>query len=403
GVLVEVASLLDDRLAGVEQPRLAGDLEADGALDGAEGVDVLRLGAGAERGARVLAQGDVDVGADVAALHPRLGDVQCPEDVAQGADVRGGDLGGAALRVRDRLGDDLDERDAGAVVVHLGVGRAVDAAGRAAHVGVLARVLLHMGAFDLDAHDLPVLELDVDPAVEGDGLVVLRGLEVLGEVRVEVLLAREAAGLGDGAVQRQADLDRVLDSLPVHHRQRAGQAQRGGGDRGVRLGGEDVRRTVEHLGLRAQLDVDLDAEHRVVAVDRLVVVDERGLGGHQAAPPASSGALASSGPPQASSSSASRAPPTRYRRSSARAGARNWIPAGRPSSARPEGSEMPGVPARLAGMVAMSFMYIAVGSSIFSPRRKATVGAVGEASTATLSKAAAKSRCTRVRTFWVLP
>src|SRR5699024_9026627 len=167
GVLVEVAGLLDDLLPGVEQARPAGDLVAHRALDGAGGVDVLRLGAGAERRLGVLAQGDVDVGADVAALHPRLGDVEGAEDVTQRAHVGGGDLGGAPLGVRDRPGDDLHQRDAGAVVVHLGVGRAVDAPGRAADVGVLPGVLLHVGALDLDAHDLPVLELHVDPAVEG--------------------------------------------------------------------------------------------------------------------------------------------------------------------------------------------------------------------------------------------
>src|SRR5699024_7333076 len=210
GVLVEVAGLLDHLLPRVEHARLAGDLVPHRPLDRAEGVDVLGLGAGAERGARILAQRDVDVGADVAALHPRLGDVQRAEDVAQGAHVRGGDLGGAPLRVRDRLGDDLDQRHAGAAVVDLGVGRAVDAPGRAADGGVLAGVLLHVGALDLHPDDLAVVQLDVDPPVEGDGLVVLRGLEVLGEVRVEVLLAREAAGLGDRAVQREADADRVL-------------------------------------------------------------------------------------------------------------------------------------------------------------------------------------------------
>src|SRR5690606_20167400 len=131
---------------------------------------------------------------------------------------------------------------------------------------------------------------------------------------------------------------------------------------------------VEHLGGGAELDVDLDAEDGVEAGDGLVVVDEvDGLdGAHHFAPcaiVASSGALASSGPPQVSSSSASRAPPTRYRRSSARIGARNWTPAGSPSSASPLGTEMPGVPARLAGMVAMSLRYMAIGSSTFSPRR----------------------------------
>ena len=80
------------------------------------------------------------------------------------------------------------------------------------------------------------------------------------------------------------------------------------------------------------------------------------------------------------------------------------MPTGRPSSgARPAGSEMPGTPARFAGIVAMSFRYIASGSSSFSPSLKAVVGAVGVASTSTFAKAWSKSRCTRVRTFWALP
>ena len=46
--------------------------------------------------------------------------------------------------------------------------------------------------------------------------------------------------------------------------------------------------------------------------------------------------------------------------------AKNWTPTGSPSSgAVPIGSEMPGMPARFAGMVAMSFRYMASGSSTF--------------------------------------
>src|SRR5699024_1029149 len=100
----------------------------------------------------------------VALLHTRLGDLQGPEDVPKGAHIGGGDLGGPPAGVRDRLGDDLDQRHPGAVVVDLGMGGAVDAPGGAADMGVLARVLLHMGPLDLDADHLAVLELDVDPA-----------------------------------------------------------------------------------------------------------------------------------------------------------------------------------------------------------------------------------------------
>ena len=77
---------------------------------------------------------------------------------------------------------------------------------------------------------------------------------------------------------------------------------------------------------------------------------------------------------------------------------------GRPSSgARPMGRVRPGIPARLAGIVVRSLRYIASGSSIFSPIGNAVVGADGETRTSTSSNAAAKSRCTRVRTFCALP
>ena len=58
------------------------------------------------------------------------------------------------------------------------------------------------------------------------------------------------------------------------------------------------------------------------------------------------------------------------------------MPTGRPSSsARPDGIEIPGTPARFAGMVVTSLRYICIGSSIFSPSLNAVVGAVGVAIT----------------------
>ena len=44
---------------------------------------------------------------------------------------------------------------------------------------------------------------DLDVAVLGDGLVVLRNLVALGQVGIEVVLAREDGRLVDAAVQRQ--------------------------------------------------------------------------------------------------------------------------------------------------------------------------------------------------------
>ena len=80
------------------------------------------------------------------------------------------------------------------------------------------------------------------------------------------------------------------------------------------------------------------------------------------------------------------------------------MPTGRPSSsARPEGIEMPGTPARFAGIVVTSLRYICIGSSIFSPRRNAVVGADGVAMTSTEANAASKSCWMSVRTFCAEP
>src|SRR5690606_38451998 len=126
----------------------------------------------------------------------------------------------------------------------------------------------------------------------------------------------------------------------------------------------------EHLRRGAQLDVRLDAEHRLEPGERLVVVHQR-RSGHFAA--TSSGACASSGPPQRSSRARSTAAPTRYTRSSPRTGAMICSPAGSPS-ASPHGTEIAALPARLAGIVHRSARYIAIGSSARSPIGNAVVG-----------------------------
>ena len=189
--------------------------------------------------------------------------------------------------------------------------RPLDAA-RSTDVGVLTGVLFHVRALDVHAHDLAVVKFDVDVAVVGDRFVVLRGLEVLREVRVEVLLTREPAVLGNRAVQCETDLDRVFHRFLIDDRERARKAERDRGDGRVGFGGENIGRAVEHFGCRAELDVDLDAEDRVVLLDRLVVVERLDVGvGVHLAPPSRAVALFRIGPPQDSSSSASSAPPAR--------------------------------------------------------------------------------------------
>lgn len=279
-VLVEVPGLLDDRPAVVQDGRVPLDLEAGGTLDAAQRVHVLRLGTCAELLTAVRAQRQVHVAAHLPHLHAGFRDTERLDDLAQLTDVRLGDLGSALARALDRLGDDLDERDARAVVVEQRVRGAVDAAGGTADVRRLAGVLLHVGALDLHAEGLAVLQLYVEVTVEGDRLVVLGGLEVLRHVRIEVVLPGEAAPLGDLAVQRETDPDRGLDADGVDDRERAGQAEAGGAGLRVGVPTEFGRAAAEHLGPGAEFDMDLEAHDGVVRRQRVLVRHQVGRGGH---------------------------------------------------------------------------------------------------------------------------
>jgi hypothetical protein len=100
--------------------------------------------------------------------------------------------------------------------------------------------------------------------VLGDGLVELRDLVALGRVGVEVVLAREDAGLADLAVDGLGREHGELDAFAVEHRQRAGQAEADGADVGVGLAAVLVDAAAEGLGLGEQLDVDFEADDGLV-------------------------------------------------------------------------------------------------------------------------------------------
>ena len=145
---------------------------------------------------------------------------QAPQ-VAQRGDVRAGDDRRLRPGAGDRLGDDLDQRDAGAVVVDQRILRTVDPSGRAADMQRLAGVLLEVNPLDADPERLRPsrsVQLHVQPTIGAERLVVLGDLVVLRHVRIEVVLAGEPAPLGDLTVERQADPDRRLDRGSVGHR-----------------------------------------------------------------------------------------------------------------------------------------------------------------------------------------
>src|SRR5690606_30791580 len=210
---------------------------------------------------------------------------------------------------------------------------------------------------------------------------------------------------GDLAAEREPERDRVAHGQLVHDRQAARQSEAERVDERVGLdlvevGMRGVGRGGEHLRARAELDVHLEAHDRLEEHERPVEVHQLVL--HRVAS-VSSGAFVVSMPPHRSASSASMAAPARYSRSSSNIGARICSPTGSPSSPSPIGSPMPGMTARFAGMVVMSFTYIASGSSSFSPSLNAVVGAAGLMRRSACWNAASKSRWMSVRTFCAEP
>lgn len=248
---VERARLLDDVAAVLEYFLLALNLVVDGILEILEGVDVLHLRAGAELFRASRAQGDVDVGAQVAFFHAAVRDVDVLHDGLDLLHV------GAGLfcRAQVRLRNNLEEWHTRAVVVDVARRGVLD--GRA-RVNKLAGVLLHVDARQADAL-LLAIDIDVDPAVLSDWQVVLGRLPVLRQVRIVVVLAVELAVLVDCAVRREAGLDAELDDTLVDRRQDARQAEADRADMRVLLRAEARGAAAEDLRFRLEFAVDLKA------------------------------------------------------------------------------------------------------------------------------------------------
>ena len=121
-----------------------------------------------------------------------------------------------------RLAHDLDQRRAAAIQIDVGVAVGV----LEAVVDALAGVVFHVDAGDADALCFRVrLRITSTIAVLGQRLIVLRDLVALGQVRIEIVLAREDRHRVDRAVQRQRGLDGQFHGVAIQHRQRARQAQ----------------------------------------------------------------------------------------------------------------------------------------------------------------------------------
>ena len=106
----------------------------------------------------------------------------------------------------------------------------------------LARVLFHVDPRQADDRR-PRAGRERDAASGREGPLVLRNLVALGQVRIEVVLAREDRPRLHRAPERERRAHRQLDRAPVEHRQRARQT-RGTPDRRCVFGG--APNAVEH-------------------------------------------------------------------------------------------------------------------------------------------------------------
>ena len=121
-------------------------------------------------------------------------------------------------RAHRRLGHDLDQRRAGAVQVDTGLpGKSF--------VQRLAGILLQVRARDIDALDAAVVEQDVDRPAADDRQFVLADLVTLGQVGVEVILAREDRAPRHAGVDCQPEFHRHAYRLGIEHGQHAGISQ----------------------------------------------------------------------------------------------------------------------------------------------------------------------------------
>ncbi len=260
GIGVVQAGLLNDLAAALDDGDLALDLVVESLLEESERVQVFHLDLRAESLRAAQAHRHVGVATQVSLLHIARRDFGELEQQLQLVQVSVG-----LVRIPQvGFGDDLDQRRAAAVEVDVGVPVRV----AKAVVQALAGVVFHVDPRDAGAL-VAVFHDEVDPAVLGQRLIVLRDLVALRQVRIEVVLPGENRLRANLAVHRQRGLDRHLDGVPVQHGQRAGQPQADRAHVGVRGRAETGRAGAEDFRTSGKLDMHLQADDRLVPGEHL--------------------------------------------------------------------------------------------------------------------------------------
>ena len=231
---------------------LPANFVVDRLLHELETVQVLDLATGAQR-LPGLAHRHVGVAPKAALLHVAVADADPGHELVQLLGVGDG-FGG---RAHVGLAHDFEQRRAGTIQVDARLADEV-------LVQRLAGIFFKVRPYQ--AHGLRFV------AHEKRHLAALhhRDLELadlvaLGQVGIEVVLAREHAARRDGRAERQAELDGAFDCAPVHDRQRARQCQIDGAGLGIGLGAEGGRRAAEDFARGRQLRMRLEADDDFIA------------------------------------------------------------------------------------------------------------------------------------------
>ncbi len=174
-----------------------------------ERVQILHLGLGAELFRAAQPDAYIGVAAQVTLFHIAGGDLDVLQHLLQLGQKRVG-----FVRIPHiGIADNLDQRRAGPVQVDVS-----EAVGILESVmNALAGVVFHVDARDADALLRPV-DLDIDVAMLGERLIVLRDLIALGKVRIKIVLAGEYGSRVHLTVQRERGFDGQFHGLPAQHR-----------------------------------------------------------------------------------------------------------------------------------------------------------------------------------------
>src|SRR5690606_1963920 len=166
-------------------------------------------------------------------------------------------------RAQVGLGHDLQQRRAAAVGVEQRIrnGQVVDQ---------LAGILFHVDAGEADALARAVLQVDVEVTARANGLVIHRrsarlgDLVSLGQVGVEIVLARPHGTRLDVGAAGETQHDGTLHRPGVRNRQGSGEPEADGADQRVRFRAEFDAAAAEHLGVGGQLGMDFETDDDAV-------------------------------------------------------------------------------------------------------------------------------------------